>query len=450
MDVQILLISFFIVVGFSFYLGMKVSKGKKGDQTYYLADRTLGGIALGFSVMATQVGGGLVLGTADSSYESGWSVYLWPLGNALGLIIIALGLGQRLRRLKIGTVAELFEKVYSWVYLRKFAAWLSVLSLFLILMAQIVAAKRLLLCFGVESTTLFIGMWVLVMLYTVIGGLKAVVYTDIIQAIVILALLGVGTFVLLSFSAPDVSINPVMEFTETKGMMLNFFLMPLLFMIIGQDMGQRCFSAKNDKAVRTAFIIGGLGVALTGMMPVAVGLYAKYLGLEFAPGTSVLMGTFQKISPPFITGLVGCAVLVALISTVDSLLCALSSNIAFDFSEKKLFKGAPQWITFVAGMGAVIFSLYFQNISPFLMVSYELSCVCLAIPILLGLFVKKGKPLAAMLSMLGGGLGFILFRIYPNVPVREILALSISALGYGVGTMISREKVKLEKTLNPR
>lgn len=439
MDVHILLISFFAIVGVSFYLGMKVSKGKKGDQTFFLADRSLGGIALGFSVMATQVGGGLVLGTADASYESGWGVYLWPLGNALGLFVIALGLGQRLRRLGIGTVAEVFEKVYSWPSLRKFAAYLSVISLFLILMGQIVAAKRLLLCFGLESTTLFVAMWLIVMLYTVIGGLKAVVYTDIIQAIVILALLGFGTFVMFSFTGREITLTTP-SFAGTKDMMTSFFLMPLLFMIIGQDMGQRCFSAKDDKAVKVAFIIGGLGVALTGIMPVLVGIYAKYVGLNFTPKTSVLMSTFQQLSPPFISGLVGCAVLIALISTVDSLLCALSSNIAFDFSEKKLFKNAPQWITFVVGVAALLFSLFFENISTFLMVSYELSCACLAVPILFGLFIKKGKPQAALFAMIFGASGFILFKFLPSAPLKEVWALMLSLIGYGFGTLIYRPK----------
>ena len=110
------------------------------------------------------------------------------------------------------------------------------LSFFFILVAQGIAARKFFLALGVNELA-FIAFWLLFVAYTVMGGLKAVVNTDIIQAILIV----VG--LIAAWLSIDWSLLPNSSFAEkslehSSVPWSSWLLMPLLFMLIEQDMGQ--------------------------------------------------------------------------------------------------------------------------------------------------------------------------------------------------------------------
>ena len=98
--------------------------------------------------VATQIGGGLVLGAAEEAYQFGWTVLLYPLGACLGFVVLALGVGKNLARFQVSTVAEFFEVVYRSPLLKKMASLLSITSLFMILMAQVIASRKFMVSLG--------------------------------------------------------------------------------------------------------------------------------------------------------------------------------------------------------------------------------------------------------------------------------------------------------------
>ena len=156
------------------------------------------------------------------------------------------------------------------------------------------------------------------------------------------------------------------------------------------------------------------------------------------------MTTIAKTTNPWITALVGCAVLAAIISTATSLINAISSNIAGDFKlpwkqfeAMKVAKG----LTCLMSIAAIFFAFYFNNVVGLLIQSYELYVSCLFVPVVMALFKKRGQMISALFAIAFGAIGFSAFRIYPIDFPTEIAGITLSLVGYGCGEMMARTKL---------
>lgn len=432
-------------------VGGRSSKGIKTQEDYFLAGKKIRFFPLMMTFLATQLGGGVILGAAEEAYQFGWTVLLYPLGGTLGLLLLGSGVGRRLSQMNVSTIAQIFETVYKSTTLKKIASMLSMLTLFMIFAAQIVGSKKFMMSLGIESQWLFIFFWAVVIIYTVVGGLKAVVSTDLVQAAFFV------TIFLLTFGYvgyfSEVSPRQVFEMgwnTETfafdSSKLIGWILLPLLFMVIEQGMGQRCFAADCSKTVSKATIGAAIGSLIIGVIPVFLGIFGKGLGIIPPKGASILMMTIMQTTTPLITAFVGCAVLAAIISTADSLINAISSNLSQDF--EGIFNNknvrVSQGLSILIALGGIFFSFFFDNIVDMLILSYEFSLSCLFIPIFIGLFKKEGNMLSAALAIACGAAAFTIFKIVPIPFPKEVMSILISLLGFGVGELIIkfREGVK--------
>lgn len=450
MNIPVFVIALFVLQLICLIVGKKASKQLSTQDDYFLAGRSIRFFPLLMTLIATQIGGGLVLGSAEEAYRYGWYVLLYPLGACLGLLLLAAGIGRRLSQFKVSTVAQLFEVVYRSIRLKKIASILSIVSLFLILIAQVVASKKFMMSLGVTQNWLFLGFWGIVILYTVVGGLKAVVATDIIQALFFICVF-VASFVYSIGFHPDNAINwssvgwgEGFEFNQSK--LVGWLLMPLLFMVIEQDMAQRCFAAKSGKVVSWASGCAALCIILVCTIPVFYGILGKAMGIQIPEGASVLMTVLSAMTTPVLTALFGCGILVAIISTADSLINAISSNVAQDFefkwAQKKNVK-ASQAITCIIGCLALLSSFYFNNIVEVLIQSYELSVSCLFVSVFAALFIKQGNALAATYSVTFGALAFVVFQFLPVFIIpREVMSLMFSLLGFVLGQLHYRSQAQ--------
>ncbi len=431
--------------------GSKASKNLKDQKDYFLAGKEVKFFPLMMTFIATQIGGGLVLGSSEEAYQFGWSVLLYPLGACLGFILLASGIGKKMAQFQVSTVAQLFEVVYQSPQLKRVASLLSIISLFMILVAQVIASKKFMISLGFDHQWLFIGFWAIIILYTVLGGLKAVVSIDIIQAIFFIAvfLLGFG-YVLYASDIPFVrmvesGLNKE-NFDLHSSKLYGWLLMPLLFMVIEQDMAQRCFAAQSPRIVTKAAAYAAVCIILICVIPVFFGILGKNIGVEVMKGSSVFMAVVQAVTTPQIAALLGCAVLAAIISTAISLINAVSSNLTQDFDfvfmQGKRDTRKLRWITAFIGCAGIFFSFYFDNVVDLLIQSYELSICCLFVPVLIALFKRQGNKLSASLAIALGALGFCLFRLIPvNFP-KEVLSIFLSLLGYGLGEILAWSQSK--------
>jgi len=442
MNIYIFVTMLFTLQLFYWYIGRRGSMNLEGNEDYFLAGKNVGLFPLTMTFLATQVGGGVVLGAADEAFLFGWPVLLYPLGVALGLILLGLGVGKKLAEFKVSTVAQIFEVVYGSQLLRKVASILSIISLFMILVAQIIGSAKFLGSLGVSNTPLFIAFWAIVIFYTAQGGLRAVISTDMVQAMFfsVVFLLCFAFVLYLNPTTLSLPTFQLINFEKVSTKLCGWLLMPLLFMVIEQDMGQRCFAGASSKIVSRASLFAGIITLIVCVVPVFFGCLANTMELNIPEGSSVLLTAIAKTTNPWIASLVGCAVIAAIISTATSLINAISSNITSDFKltmfQQKGSMRIVQAITCLISIAAIFFAFYFNNIVDLLIQSYELSVSCLFISIFIALFKKQGNFEAAFISIFFGALGFILFRIYPVKIPKEVGSIILSLIGYLIGEVV--------------
>lgn len=428
------------------WIGNRASKELNTSDDYFLMGRSLTFFPLFLTLLATQLGGGTLLGAAQEAYQKGWLVIFYPLGACLGLFTLAIGFGGKLRKLNISTVAELFETIYKSKSLRYTASLLSIIALFFILVAQGTAARLIFSSMGAQNPYIFLIFWLVLVAYTVMGGLKAVVNTDMLQAIFILATL---VFAFFSVDVKGATSNIITTGNSIATMSdipwTTWLFMPLLFMLIEQDMAQRCFAAKNPRVITFSAFAAGTTLLFSSLIAIYFGVMAKDLGLTITGNSSILIQSVEALTNPSIATLFMVAILLAVISTADSLLCSIGSNLSCDFlatktlSEKKRVQ-LSKVLTLITGLLALVATYYFNNVVSLLMLSYELSVCLLIVPIIAAVISKKPSFYGASFSIAVGAAGFIFFRLFETPLPREVLTITLSSLSYFLASKLPAKK----------
>src|SRR5262249_31224699 len=156
-------------------------------------------------------------------------------------IVLALGMAKLLYRFNVSTIAQIYDVAYQAPHLRKVASLFSMVSLFLLFVGQLIASKKFLISVGLPSDLIFMVFWTIVILYTVVGGLQAIVAADLFQAsFYIVIFISCFLYALTGSSMPLGDLvssgwsSETFEFSQEK--FYGWLLMPLLFMVIEQDM----------------------------------------------------------------------------------------------------------------------------------------------------------------------------------------------------------------------
>lgn len=447
MEITLFLSIFFGLSFIYMVIGLLSARSVHNTQEYFLADRKLGVFALTFTLIATQLGSGMILGTAERSYHAGvWGI-LYTLGISTGFLILSLGFASKLRGLHISTTAQIFEVKYRSLTLKAIASLLSIISLCGILISQIVASKQLLLGLKIYSDLLFGIIWAMVISYTMAGGLQSVIITDIAQLIFIMTIFTLSFLQIISkIPSSYLTFQSVQKiqlyFPEQLNLpiMLASFLMPVLFSLIEQDVAQRFFAAKNKATATISAFFAGLCITAFACIPMFIGMFAKFKAGRVIVGANPLIVYLEKISSPFMFILIVCGIIAAISATSNSLLCAISSNIAQDFSIIAKHKYALRISKIVTlFMGVICFGFAFfinTNIIGILENSYRVSVSCLFIPTVIAYFFDHLSKKAAYFSILCGAIGFILYLYMPVSIAREFVPLALSGLGYILGMSV--------------
>ena len=442
-----LLFSSSLIVGF-------FSKSKNDTQNeYFLANKNISLIPLSLTFAATQIGGGIVIGTADEAFHYGPFALLYSIGQFLGLIILGFCFSKLFRKLNVATIAEIFEKRYGSIYLKKFASFISIISLTGILISMAVSSRKFIKSIGIENEYILIIFWSILILYTVMGGMNAVVNTDILQVCILMIFLIIGLCVMLKTDLEG--LKQVLkesdfkkEYILSKNKLFGWIFIPVCFMLIEQDMAQRCFSGKSTKTVRYSCLIGAILIFFVSVISATFGIIARSIPNSIDNVKSIFLVSVINKTNPIISALVGCAILSAIISTADSILLAISSNICQDFNidnneKKKIIKA--KIITALIGIISLFGAFFFKNVLTVLVYSYELSVYCILVPLLTSTIFSniKFKSYTAWLSIFGGIIGFCIFKfLFQSIIFKEALMLLISISFFYLGFKIQNKTTK--------
>ncbi len=451
MNTLLFLTVFTLLGALYFILGYRASRKVETDTDYFVANRQLGLWQISSNLIATQLGGGMLLGTAASAYVAGYYGILYTLGMALGFVLLSCGIAARLQRFKVTTTAQLFETQYNSPTLKKIASLLSIVTLFGILIAQVVGFKSLMAAVGFGAWYIVLPFWLSVVGYTMIGGLRAITINDMVQLCVITITFG-SIFVIGLWQEPSI----IGAFTSLIGSQSLFtpeqvsfasicgiILMPALFSLIEQDLAQRFFASRSAIVATGSAINAAVFLLMFSVIPVFLGMKAKLSGLAIPEGANPLLVILEANTSSVIFAFALCAIVAAIVSTADALMNGISANITQDFTLARLGNWNKLTIskltTLCIGIASLIASYFVpQNIVGIIISSYEISVSCLLVPLLFCYFKKEVKKSAAIGALIAGILGFMVFRFYPVVVPKEIMALGASLVGYAIGSFFRR------------
>ncbi len=268
-----------VVVGYLTWIvydGLRRSKGTDRVDGYFLADRSLPWWAVGLSVMATQMSAVTLVGTTGQAYATGLRFVQLYFGLPLAMVILSLTVVPFFTRARVYTAYEYLERRFD-ARTRALAALLFLigraLSLGVTLAAPSVVMSAI-LGWTLPATVLVIC--VPMILYTTLGGVQAVAWTDVKQMFVVVGSMVAAVGVLLAgilhnvplgralhlagatgrLQAIDFTFDPRETYTFWSGMIGGLFLM-LSYFGCDQSQVQRYLTARSVDEARQSLLMSG-------------------------------------------------------------------------------------------------------------------------------------------------------------------------------------------------
>jgi SSS family solute:Na+ symporter len=220
--------------------------------------------------------------------------------------------------------------------------------------------------------------------------------------------------------------------------------MPALFSLIEQDLAQRFFAARTQRIATLSALCSCIFLILFALIPIYFGMQAKLLGVIVPAGISPLIPTIELLTNELMVIFCLCAIIAAITSTADSLLCAISSNAAQDFEVPLMGNALTQskLITLIVGIGALAASYFVpQNIITILIDSYAISVSCLLVPLTWAYFKETVSKKAAVISIISGLIAFIIMPLWQTNMPTVLIPVIVSAIGYMIGDRLDKKNI---------
>ncbi|MGD9486531.1 MAG: sodium:solute symporter [Calditrichaceae bacterium] len=445
-------IIFVIYFALILYVGFYFYRKNESKEDYYVGGRSLSAGHVGLSIVATDVGGGFSIGLGGLGFAMGlsgsWLLFTGLVGAWLAAILII----PRIKRVDSKMGMFTFPDFLRYKYndrVALVAALISGIGYLGFTGAQILAGAKLAAGSVFSGITwmdpLNISLYIMagiVLFYTVLGGLKAVIYTDTIQWIVLLCGLMFFGVPFAYFSAGGwnaLQANLPPEFFSLGNISFvqftNWFFTIVPIWFIAMTLYQRIYAVRTEKEAKKAFYIAGL---LEYPVMSFLGVFLGMISRLFFPDVEAEMGLpllLRDVLPIGVTGIVIAAYFSAIMSTADSCLIASSGNFVNDIIERYFFPDASdktimrlsQFVTLIIGALTLIIASSFQTVLEIILHAYSFMVAGLFIPTLGAYFLKKRDSNAALLSMIFGG-GSTLILIFSKIK----LPLGLDASIYGI------------------
>ncbi len=462
-DLLVFVLYMFLVLGIGFWF---LRKNRDADD-YYVGSRKMGSVHVGLSVVATDVGGGFSIGLGGLGFILGlagsWMLFTGLVGAWLSAVILIPKVHPLGRELKLFTFPQIFAHFYS-PRVAMMAGVISAIGYLGFTSSQILAGAKLASAtfVNLDMNTALIVMGVIAVVYTVMGGIKAVIYTDTFQWIILM-----GGLVFIGIPIGYVAIGGMSAIRETLGpeflsfrnvpwqTIVNWVVTIIPIWFVGMTLYQRIYSTRTVREAKKAWFIAGIFEwPFMAMMGVVLGLFARvawengmfeYLGygqgryLDPEMGLPMLLRT---VLPVGLMGLMMSAYFSAIMSTADSCMMAASGNLLTDILSKifrlegneKVMLRTSQGLTLLVGVLALLLAASMENVLELMLYSYAFMVSGLLVPVIGAFFLKRRTPRAAFWSMLLGG-GTTLILTVTGVPLPfnldpNIFGISASAITF--------------------
>jgi solute:Na+ symporter, SSS family len=334
-----------IYLGALFVLGLLLSRRRFASVDYFLASRTTHWPVIGLALLGSNISSPALVGLAGGAYTVGISVYDYEWTAAVVLVFFCLFLLPYVIRARSFTMPEFIERRYD----KRVRLLLAMLTLFLNVFVDAAAVlySGSLVCQFLFPEQPF---WSIVLLlalaasiYATLGGLRAVIYTEAVQGVVLFAgatLISVSAFkhaggwhhVMHAVSPQAISlIRPASDpGVPWPGLLFGIPVLGFYFWCTNQAMVQRVLSAKNIDEARWGSLFAGLLKLPILFLVVLPGTCALLLFPGLSRGDTVYARLIFTLLPPGLVGLVVAAFFAATMVTIASLLNSASTIVTID------------------------------------------------------------------------------------------------------------------------
>ena len=407
------------------FLGINHTKKFKGLNNYLTANRNIGVFSLTTSLTASALGAWILFGPASAATWGGIGAVIgYSLGTAFPLFFL-IYLGKKIRNEfpKGSSLIEFMRRKFG-KGLFKLILLMTIFYMFIFLCAEVTAISVLINY--ISGTEFWITALVVLsstLIYTLYGGLKASIFTDNIQMIVIGVLLIISFIYITSFTGSKFSFDFVLKKNPqllsshyipnyTAG--LTFFIAVAATNLFHQGNWQRVYAAKNYQTLKKSLIISFLII-----IPIVFFMgFSGMVAFSIDPSTRPDLGFFSlllKEQTIFLSLFIIILGMALTISTVDTLINAISSLVIldgkaiFNLSKKTNYLNFSKYIIlFLSFISFIIASKGFDILYLFLLA--DLFCCAFVLTVFLSFYDKSINENLAYISILIGLIGgFILF-----------------------------------------
>ncbi len=453
----ILFISFIFVV-----IGVFYSKNYKGLSNYLVANRSIGTFSLTTSLVASALGAWILFGPASAATWGGMgSVIGYALGTAFPLFILFY-LGEKIRKNfpKCKTLIEAIRLKFG-NKLFKLILLLSIFYMTIFLIAEVTAVS--ILINYISGTDLWITALIVItssLIYTLYGGLRASIFTDNIQFVILGILLVIAFSYIISINSNDFTLEAIklknphllsLDYLPNYTAGLTFFIAVAATNLFHQGNWQRVYAAKNIKILKKSLLISFLIIIPIVFLMGFSGLVAISLDSKVIPDLAFFFLLLKKQSLTISIVIVILAISLT-ISSIDTLINAISSLIVVD--GKKILNINGDYLKISKFIIIILSTIAFIIASKGLSILYlfllaDLFCCAAVFTVFYSFYSKSLNEKNAYTSIIFGLLlGFLLFPtpdfsksilvgiLFPIEFFPEFMSKSLLFLSFVIATFI--------------
>lgn len=353
---------FIVIVYMAFvqYIGYVVGKTNKTEDDYFTAGRTMPWFAIGLSVGVTMISANTFIGGPGWGFKDGIIAAMVNITVPLSILFVTYTVVPVLYNSKVTTVYEYINvRLGDKSRLLNVGIWL---CSSLILMGGFIFTPSLVLS---KITNISFEAWVPIIvifsiIYTVIGGIKAVIWTDALQAVVLFA--GVVFAIIFAIYKLPAGAGEVMTIARESGKLISFdwlfnkdslnvwcvmfggFAMWIGYFGFDQGQVQRYFTSKNMANIKKAGVLSSIAMQLIywGAIGLGVFLFIFYKSnaatLDFKNTNLIMTDFLLNYTPSGLLGLLLAATFAAAMSSIDSILNSLTTVFTKDIYEPYISK----------------------------------------------------------------------------------------------------------------
>ena len=435
----ILCIYLLIVLAIGFYF-----RNKDRDLPAFLvAGRSMPAYVVGATIAATVIGGSATIVSTSLIYSHGLAGLWMDIGAILGLIVLAVFLARRVRRLEKLTLPDMVGDFYggkarftaSILVIMAEIAWAALLlqasQLFI---TTIIGFEKSIILGGYELNIVLLITAIVFISYTVLGGQRAVSYTDVFQLVM---MIGGITLILtpaaLYFTANNGGIHPGGDFfsfptSVNLGWMaaLSYVIMMGFSHAVGSDIYSKVLSAKDEKAARKGTILAVVFKSVFVLSLVLLCVCGLSILKADTPAVLVLPNIVNMVLPVGLAALVGASFVAVMMSSADTVLFTAGSVVVNDIIRplRTRFTHSPtsnrnavlhtRVALVIIGIFSVILAVVINDIIETLEYGYTIFSAGVVPPVLFGLFRDRIHitKYGAIAGFIGGGGSALFWKIF--------------------------------------